>query len=259
MTPRQFYLCDVLPRLDACLTQRYPHVSLSPRKGFQPLDTRDLTMLVGLTGCGKSTTLARLGAGGEVPSRREVADWIAIPYAQAWADEALQPVPDRVRRFEHTRRFAELAPGGMAAAFSWLYLRDMGERLLLTEGLRGDKELRHALRQFPRWRIIELALPPLLRLRRLSSRQDRFDQAHGDDDLAFLPAELQDEARGLLRAGEINRRALAIMRAEACNYGVYPFAEGLRCPNYQRLDVAGMSPGAVAAAVREMLALPCRA
>ena len=259
MTPRQFYLCHVLPRLDTGLTRRYPHVSLSPRKGFQPLDTRDLTMLVGLTGCGKSTTLARLGAGGEVPSRREVADWIAIPYAQAWAGEALQPVPDRVRRFEHTRRFAELVPGGMAAAFSWLYLRDMGETPPLTEGLRGDSELRHALRHFPRWRIIELALPPLTRLRRLSSRQDNFDQAQGDDDLAFLPAELQDEARGLLQAGEIKRRALAIMRAEARNYGVYAFAEGARYANYQRLDVAGMSPGAVAAAVREMLALPCPA
>ncbi len=257
MNPRAYYLCEVLPRLDVCLAQRYPHVSLSPSDDFQPLGERQLHMLVGLTGCGKSTTLARLDTGGVIPSRREVADWIAIPFAQAWAGEMLQFVTDRVRRFEYTRRFAEVVPGGMAAAFSWLGVRDNGEMPLLTEGIRGDKELRHALEHFPRWRIVELALSPLLRLRRLSSRQDDFDQAHGVADLDFLPVDLQDEARDLLQAREINRRALAILRAEARNYGLYAFADGQRYPNYQRLEVAGMNPGAVAAAVREMLALPC--
>ena len=64
-----------------------------------------MLMLVALTGTGKSTTLEILrerigGRGlGIIPTRREVADWIAIPLAQVLMGEAIAPVPDRVRRF----------------------------------------------------------------------------------------------------------------------------------------------------------------
>ena len=57
-----------------------------------------------------------------MPSRRELADWIAIPTAQALLGDPLALVSDRVRRFAYTRTFAEHVPGGMAAAFSWLRL-----------------------------------------------------------------------------------------------------------------------------------------
>lgn len=256
MNPHDYYIRQVLPRLDACPLQRYPAISLLPRAGSEPLGESALLMLVGLTGCGKSTALAQLGAG-NIPSRREVADCIAIPYAQTLAGEALLPVSDRARRFEYTRRFAQAVPGGMASAFSWLWLRNDAQKPLLTEGIRGDAELRFALGCFPRWRVVELALPPLQRLRRLSGRQDEFDQVDEAVDLDFLPSELQDEARALLASGEINRRALAIVRAEARNYGLQAFAAGGDYPNYQRLDVACMTPEAVAEAVRDLLALPC--
>lgn len=256
MNSHDYYIRQVLPRLDNCPLQRYCAISLVPRADSRPLGDCALLMLVGLTGCGKSTTLAQLDAGG-IPSRREVADCIAIPYAQSLADEALLPVQDRARRFEYTRRFAQAVPGGMAAAFSWLWLGKDAQESLLTEGIRGDAELRFALGCFPRWRVIELALPPLQRLRRLSGRQDEFDQVDEAADLDFLPRELQDEARELLVSGEINRRALAIVRAEAQNYGLNAFAAGQDYPNYQRLDVARMTPQAVAEAVRDLLALPC--
>ena len=256
MNPREHFVNAVLPRTGDALAQRYPAISLAPRAGTKPLGDCALKMLVGLTGCGKSTTLAMLGGGG-IPSRREVADAIAIPFAQSLAGEPLLPVHDRLRRFDYTRRFAQAAPGGMATAFSWLQLRENGE-IPITEGIRGDNEIRHALGCFPRWRILELALPPLERLRRLSQRKDAFDRADGDADLAFLPCELHDEARALLHDGEINRRALAITRAEARNYGIFAFAGGHDYPNYQRLDVAGMTPHEVTAAARDMLGLPCR-
>ena len=256
MKAHDYYIRQVLPRFDASPLQRYAAISLLPRADSQPLGECALWMLVGLTGCGKTTTLAQLGAGG-MPTRREVADCIAIPYMQTLAGEALQPVPDRAQRFESTRRFAQAVPGGMAAAFSWLWLRKDAPMPLLTEGLRGDAELHFALGRFSRWRVVELALPPLQRLRRLSGRQDDFDQVAAAADLGFLPLELQDEARALLHSGEINPRALAILRAEAQNYGLHAFAAGQDYPNYQRLDVQHLSPKAVAQALRDLLALPC--
>lgn len=256
MNPQDYFIRQVLPRLGSRPLGGYPAISLVPRADSRPLGDCALLMLVGLTGCGKSTTLAQLGAG-TIPSRREVADCIAIPYAQSLAGEALQPVQDRARRFACTRRFAQAAPGGMAAAFSWLWLHRDAQIPLLTEGIRGDAELHFALSCFPRWRVVELALPPLQRLRRISGRRDAFDQVDEAADLDFLPRELQDEARALLASGEINRRALAIVRAEARNYGLHPFAAGGDYPNYQRLDVVGMTPEVVTEAVRDLLALPC--
>ena len=256
MNPHDYYIRQVLPRLDTVPLRHCPAISLAPRADSKPLGDCALLMLVGLTGCGKSTTLAQLGAGG-IPSRRDVADCIAIPYAQSLAGEALLPVSDRARRFEATRRFAQAVPGGMAAAFSWLWLRSDAQKPLLTEGIRGDAELRFALSRFPRWRVVELALPPLQRLRRLSGRRDEFDQVDEAADLDFLPHDLQDEARALLSRGEINRRALAIVRAEARNYGLSAFAAGDDYPNYQRLDVANMRPEAVVEAMRDLLARPC--
>ena len=74
-----------------------------------------------------------------IPSRREVADWITIPTAQVILDEPIQPVADRVQRFQYTRTFAEHVPGGQAAAFSWIQVSDGYHGLILSEGIRGAK------------------------------------------------------------------------------------------------------------------------
>ncbi len=259
MDARQTYLQEVYPRLLPPLSERYPLVSLSPGPGWKPLGEQRLLMLVALTGTGKSTALdivsRRLGGRGLdiIPTRREVADWIAIPLAQHWVGDALSPTPDRVKRFEYTRRFAKRVEGGMAAAFSWLNLAEDYAGTLLSEGIRGENEIRFALSHFPRWRIVELALHPLTRLRRLSGRREAFDQAAGEADLSFLPPELRDEAAELFRAGEISEKALTITRAEATNYGLYPFADGAAFGNYQRLDTDGCAPEQVAEAIIEIL------
>ncbi len=259
MDARQTYLQEVYPRLMPPLSERYPLVSLKPQPGRKPLGEQRLLMLVALTGTGKSTALdivsRRLdGDGlGVIPTRREVADWIAIPLAQNWVGDALAPTPDRVKRFEYTRLFAKRVEGGMAAAFSWLNLAEDYAGTLLSEGIRGENEIRFALSHFPRWRIVELALHPLTRLRRLSGRREAFDQAAGEADLSFLPPKLRDEVAELFRAGEISEKALTITRAEAANYGLYPFADGAAFGNYQRLDTDGCAPEQVAEAIIEIL------
>ena len=263
---RQFYLEQVLPHLDLDLEARYPLMRLTDAPGFHALAERSILMLVALTGSGKSTTLARLrrrgGQGQDViATRREVADWIAIPTAQSFAGEALRAVPERVERFRYTRTFAELVPGGMASAFSWLRVADRYAGLIISEGIRGPREIAFALRNHPRWTIVELSVHPLTRLRRLSARRERFDRAHDGSrgetvenaNFSFLPAEMQVEARALLAAGEITERALAIVAAEAANYGLYAFDEGASYAQYHRLAVDGWGPDEVADAVDEII------
>ena len=235
---RQFYLEEVYPRLQLPLQQRYPLVRLHETMGFHPLSDHPVLMLVALTGSGKTTTLRhlakRVGAAGMglIPSRRQVADWLALPLMQALSGEPIAPVDDRVARFALTKQLAARLDGGMAALFSWLYLCDSCADMIWSEGIRGENEIRFALNGFPNWQIVELTLHPLTRLRRLSRRRDTFDQAASETDLSFLPSHLRHEARSLLQCGEISAQALTIMRAEAQNYGLHAFADAERYSNF---------------------------
>lgn len=259
MHAREVYLRELYPKLRPTMRERYPLVSLYGGPGWQSLVERPLLMLAALTGTGKSSALdslrRRLGAQQSdiLPTRRELTDWILFPLAQALANEPIAPVRDRVRRFAITERFASQVEGGMAAIVSWLYLARAAQGPLLSEGIRGPGEMEYALRRFPNWQIVELTLPPLTRLRRLSGRDDHFDQARGLADLAFLPAELRAEAHELLRAGAISQKALAIARAEAQNYGAQPFVAEGRYSNYHRLDIAEMTAAEVAEALEQII------
>ena len=259
MQAREYFLKEVYPKLSLPLARRYPGFSLQGGPGWVALGDQPLLMLVALTGTGKSTALKllndRLGPGESeaIPSRRELTDWILFPLAQALAGEPIAPVSDRVQRFAITRRFAQQVEGGMAAIFSWLYLADDARGPLLSEGLRGANELEFALRHCPAWQIVELTLPPLTRLRRLTGREDAFDQAHGTGDVSFLPRDIKAEARDMLEAGQISHKALAIARAEAQNYGAQPFIAAGSYSNYHRLDAAGLSPREVAEALAAIM------
>ena len=85
MDARETYFREVYPRLVPPVTERYPLVNLRRQPGWTPLGERALLMVVALTGTGKSTALDAVsrqidGCGnGVIPTRREVADWIAIP------------------------------------------------------------------------------------------------------------------------------------------------------------------------------------
>ena len=254
-----FYLNDVYPLLDLPLRELYPLARLDDATGYHPLGEHALLMLVALTGTGKTTTLTALqelmGSGGMnvIPSRRQVADWIAIPMMQFVAGEALAPVANRVERFRYTKLFSEKVPGGMAAAFSWLRVADTYKGLVISEGIRGAVEIRHALRSFPGWEIVELSLDPLTRLRRLSERRQAFDQAAGEADVSFLPPAIREQARALLASDEITEKALKIMGAEAENYGLYAYAAGDAVANYHCVPVDKLSPQEVAHCLREIL------
>ena len=260
---QDFYLEQVWPRLDAALRarlrERWPQVRLEPEAGFQPLGTLPLRMVCGLTGSGKSTTLAALQQSGrwqyrdDLPSRRDLADLVIIPAAQVHSGQAIQPVRDRAGRFRWTRYFAQqICSGGSAAAFSWLRYQHDGQSPLLSEGLRGAREIDAALQRFPRWRIVELWLDPLTRLQRLSGRDEAFDAlATGAADLAYLPAAQRERAAALLAEGRISARALVIAGAEARNYGDAPF--GGAAADYRCLHMDALTPEAAARAAGEFL------
>ncbi len=263
---RAFYVEQVWPRLDdelrARVRQRWPRLRLEPAPGYRPLAELPLRLLCGLTGSGKSTTLAALRREGrrqfreDLPSRRDLADLILIPTAQLHGGQAIHPVHDRSERFRWTQRFAqEISSGGSASAFTWLYYRPDGNAALLGEGLRGAREISAALRDCPRWRIAELWLEPLLRLRRLGGRDEAFDAlVSGAADLSWLPAAQQARARELLAAGEISARALVIATAEARNYGALPFAGDHL--NYRCLRMDELTPQQAARAAGDFLFAP---
>ena len=260
---RAFYLEEVWPRLDEGLRrrlrERWPRVRLAPAAGFEPLGRLPLRLVCGLTGSGKTTTLAALRRERrwryreDLPARRDLAELVLIPAAQLHSGRAIETVRDRGERFQWTRYFAqEICRGGTAAALGWLQYAHDGRSALLGEGLRGAVEIGEALRSNPGWRIVELWLEPMLRLRRLSERGEDFDAlARGAADVSFLPAGQRDCAREMLAEGRISARAVVIAGAEQRNYGAGPYsgaAAGYRC-----LRMEGLSPGAAAQAAGAFL------
>ncbi len=261
--PLDFYLNDVYPQLPVqvreAMQARYPDIRLRAEAGFSPLAEYPVCMVVGLTGTGKSTALGKLDAlrqrgqaayRDDIPSRREVADWIAIPVVQVLNGDLVTPLKGREARFAATRRFAQEVPGGLAAAFSWLHYRGDMPIPLVSEGVRGPDEIRYVLENAPRWRVFEMWVPPLVRLRRLSGRVESFDQLANPDaavDVSFLPREVQDEALRLYTSGEISQAALVTLHAEAQNYGHQPFDRANTTARYRFLNIEQLAPEDAAA------------
>ena len=262
------FLNDIVPQLPAALLKqmqmRYPDIRLQPQEGFAPLTIYPVCMVVGLTGTGKSTTLdklAELREAGQVayrediPSRRELADWLVIPTVQIINGQAVQPVKDREQRFALTRQFAqEFEPGGLAAVYGWLYYRGDEKVPIVSEAVRGPREIAYVLEHAPHWKVFELWVPPLIRLQRLSGRGDAFDQvAQSSIDVAFLPPESQNEARALLQAGKITPEAITTIAAEARNYGHQPFDATNSTANYRYLAIDRVEPAEAAAEMAQFL------
>jgi hypothetical protein len=162
------------------------------------LTAAPLTILVGVTGVGKSTALAQLREQGVafslLPDRRIIADAVIIGTMQTLDGQRPQPVADRVARLEYTARYRKLFGGGVAHALTRLVIDpERWPPPLLFDGLRGREEVGYALDHLPRSRFIVLHAPDEVRVRRLLGRGDAFDQtatvaAAGDDALAALQA-----------------------------------------------------------------------
>jgi hypothetical protein len=148
---------------------------------YTPIATRPLLILVGVTGVGKSTTIAALPAAGLqftlLPDRRELTDRLMIEYLQRRNGETVQPVTDRTARFAYTRAYRELHPGGMADALASLSIHQEATGLLLFDGLRGASEVQAAAQRLPNACFAVLDAPNFVRVQRLLKRNDAFDQA----------------------------------------------------------------------------------
>ncbi|MBZ9714349.1 nucleoside/nucleotide kinase family protein [Deinococcus multiflagellatus] len=240
-----------------------------PGPGERPLAAWPLTVLVGVTGVGKSTALAALrglGSGVQVlPDRREVTDAVMIgPLAGG-------PVRDREERFALTARYRETHPGGMAQALGSL-VADTAHWTgpLVFDGLRGLDEVQYAAQTFPAWRFVALGAPDRVRVERLLGRADAFDQVaaagsgqHLRAELAALPGAAQvfsaadlDTLAGLAAQGHAPADLLAktkIVLSERRHYDPAAAEAFLRTLPPTRalvLDTHRLAPAEVAAAIQ---------
>jgi len=237
-----------------------------------------MLLLMGLTGVGKSTAVGALQSAGVpltlLPNRRALTDALIIPEMQRAAGGPVQPVTDRLARFELTRRYRETHPGGMVYALG-RYLEahpGEGQGTLVFDNLRGLEEARAAVQTFPEARFILLDAPPLVRLLRLAGRHDRFDQvattqlgnsAFAEQLMAldglgavFDPCELARlAARGVPEDDIL--KAVRIILGEARNYDMTATAEYLRgakdADSFLYLDTAEISADEVRARIQGWL------
>jgi len=151
---------------------------------FQPVVELPLVIMVGLTGVGKSTVLELLQKRLNfwlLPNRRTLTDEVIIALLQQEDGQPLQPVTDRLKRFEYTARYRTQYPGGMAHALSRLALDTNRVTMpLFFDGLRGLNEVEHGAALLPQARFVLLDAPDTVRLGRLLNRADAFDSATVD-------------------------------------------------------------------------------
>ncbi|WP_034385170.1 hypothetical protein [Deinococcus sp. YIM 77859] len=249
-----------------------PHLhTSSPQTPYElPLAQLPLTVLVGVTGVGKSTALAALRAADPgvrvLPDRRALTDEVMI------LPRAGRPVTDRAERFRLTALYREEHPGGMAHALGTLSAdtRHWGTQLLF-DGLRGREEVAYAAEHFPAWRFVALLAPDAVRVRRLLGRADAFDRLDRPStssdlraDLAALPGAAQvftaSELSGLAAleaegfAPEDILAKTRIVVTERQHYDPDAAAAFLRTLPPRRaliLNTVALSPAEVAAAIRE--------
>ncbi|MEM7736671.1 MAG: ATPase [Deinococcota bacterium] len=140
-----------------------------------------LIFVVGLTGVGKSSTLtgvqAQLPDLELLPNRRDLTDAIIIPTCQRASGKSVIPVHDRLERFDYTRQYREMYPGGVVHALEAYLLEQhlTSDKRHIFDNIRGLDEVRYSLERFPKSRFIVLDAPPLKRLKRLATRADAFD------------------------------------------------------------------------------------
>ncbi len=137
--------------------------------GFEHLRDLEFYVLVGVTGVGKSTTLAALQSAGLefflLPDRRDVTDAVIFQGER---------ITDREARFARTATFRETNPGGMAQALETISVQ--ARPPILFDGLRGLNEVEHAAQAFPKAHFIALDAPDTVRVQRLLGRGDAFDR-----------------------------------------------------------------------------------
>jgi energy-coupling factor transporter ATP-binding protein EcfA2 len=246
-----------------------PGLSPVSAAGWLPLASQPLTVLVGVTGVGKSTALAALNGLKLLPDRREVTDAVMIlPLAGG-------PVADREERFALTARYRLEHPGGMAQALGSLCADpQLWSGPLVFDGLRGQDEVHFAARHFPLWRFVSLHAPDSVRVRRLLGRGDSFDSVSsatgesgnlrralehlGGATQIFTPAELDElaalETTGLSSADILSKTRIVL--SERQHYdpaAARTVLSPLAAERHLELDTHLLSPQAVASQIAAWL------
>jgi len=239
--------------------------------GWRPLPDLDLLVLCGLTGVGKTTTMALvrplLGRVVDLPERRLLVDQVVAGLYRA--DPATL---DRIERFALTARFRADHPGGVAEILSQLTVpQDLAAAPLIFDGLRGADEIRYAARALPHARFAALLATDFMRLNRLLRRADAFDRAVTSAesgvrralppglDTLFTRPEIEELERrvasGTLSEAELAAK-LAIVREERLNYDpdcmMAAFAE-IDPARWLAIDTVRHEPPAVAAQIADFL------
>lgn len=223
-----------------------------PTSGWIPIADCPLLIVVGVTGVGKSTTIAALNEREipftMLPDRRALTDDLIIARLQQADGVPVEREQDRARRFDYTRRFRAQFPGGMAHALAQLQIiESTAAGQLIFDGLRGSNEVEHAAQLLPLARFVALDAPDIVRVQRLLGRNDAFDQiqpgshpphapasrtlpADGANEL-FSAAEIETLLR-LVESGQVTeddlRAKLQIVCAERRNYDPTETLEMLR-------------------------------
>ncbi len=228
--------------MNSAMTQIAPGIAWTPlAPEWRSVTDLPLLILVGVTGVGKSTTLALLEAVDppvrQLPDRRSLADQL-ITKVQLDGGEPIRPVTDRAERFDYTRRYREENPGGLAQALSQLWIDPARwPQPLCFDGLRGVEEVSYAAEHLPNTRFAVLDAPDVVRVERLLGRGDRFDRLAPNptnasrDALpgldvpgaeALFSAEEQARLSALVTEGSVSandlRAKIAIVVAERQNY-----------------------------------------
>ena len=231
---------------------------------------RDLLILVGLTGVGKTTTVRALRecvlAFDLLPNRRALTDEHMIGWLQDRDGQPRTPVVDRAERFALTRRYREIHPGGMAHVLAGLCDGEWSSPLLVFDGLRGVSEVLAAARELPRSRFLVLTAPHGVRLLRLLGRDDDFDtigrasSARVDADFGLVESQVREQVRQLVESGDLDpaevSAKLSILEREHENYSQDVVLAGLRQIAPERIIEARTeceSPLRIASRVRATL------
>jgi len=239
--------------------------------GWQPLPDLDLLVLCGLTGVGKTTTIALLrpllDRVVDLPERRLLVDQVVADLYRA--DPATL---DRIERFALTARFRADHPGGVAEILSQLAVpQDLAAAPLMFDGLRGADEIRHAATALPHARFVALLATDFMRLNRLLRRAEAFDRvvasAEGGTrcplppglDAQFTPPEIE-EMEGRVASGTLNEAELAaklaIVREERLNYDpdrMMAVLAEIDPARWMAIDTVRHAPPAVAALIADFL------
>ena len=184
------------------------------------LESTDIVFIIGLTGVGKSSSLAALAQSGAdfhlLPNRRQLTDDIIIPAMLSYLGKPIKPVLDRVMRFELTRLYKEQHPGGMAEVVaSYLRQHHIPSDVLVFDNLRGQNELAYAAQAFPKARFVMFDAAEDIRLQRILGREAVFDQT-----TSFQLSSLSQLPDIPNTSPEEIAKALKIIESEKQNYNV---------------------------------------